>query len=133
MKSTVETNLLTQTFVSSQAVPLIAAQRIPTAVVRGERNASVKMLRLRLASIKSIQRITKVRHAICKKNLQLPLATILKTCVHVMRRFCLNMVAAQMTRLAKWNFLHRYAVDPESTHTFPHTCNLFPTFTNIRG
>ncbi len=37
-------------------------QRMPEAIVRGERNASVKQLRLRLASVKSIQRITKVLH-----------------------------------------------------------------------
>jgi hypothetical protein len=49
----------------AQVVPLLAAQRIPAAVVRGERNASVKSLRLRLASIKSIQRITKVHTTFC--------------------------------------------------------------------
>jgi hypothetical protein len=38
----------------------VITQRMPEAVVRGERNASVKQLRLRLASVKSIQRITKV-------------------------------------------------------------------------
>ena len=46
----------------------VITQRLPEAVVRGERNASVKQLRLRLASVKSIQRITKVRNicmAIC--------------------------------------------------------------------
>ena len=38
----------------------VIQQRLPEAVVRGDRNASVKQLRLRLASVKSIQRITKV-------------------------------------------------------------------------
>ena len=41
-------------------LPQVITQRMPEAVVRGERNASVKQLRLRLASVKSIQRITKV-------------------------------------------------------------------------
>eukprot|EP00281_Chroomonas_sp_CCMP1168_P020316 CAMPEP_0206227760 /NCGR_PEP_ID=MMETSP0047_2-20121206/8799_1 /ASSEMBLY_ACC=CAM_ASM_000192 /TAXON_ID=195065 /ORGANISM="Chroomonas mesostigmatica_cf, Strain CCMP1168" /LENGTH=317 /DNA_ID=CAMNT_0053650941 /DNA_START=21 /DNA_END=974 /DNA_ORIENTATION=- len=55
-----------------QAVPMVAAQRmpIPMAVVRGERNASVKALRLRLASVKSIQRITKTMKMVAAAKLK---------------------------------------------------------------
>jgi hypothetical protein len=49
-------------------LPQVITQRMPEAVVRGERNASVKQLRLRLASVKSIQRITKVCILECKKH-----------------------------------------------------------------
>jgi hypothetical protein len=47
-----------------------AVQRMPEAVVRGERDASVKALRLRLASVKSIQRITKTMKMVAAAKLK---------------------------------------------------------------
>jgi ATP synthase F1 gamma subunit len=60
-------------FASSVAAPVfrsVITQRMPEAVVRGDRNASVKQLRLRLASVKSIQRITKTMKMVAAAKLK---------------------------------------------------------------
>ncbi|KAJ1494015.1 hypothetical protein T484DRAFT_1766899 [Baffinella frigidus] len=46
------------------------AQRLPRAVVAGERNVSVKQLRLRLAAVTSIQRITKTMKMVAAAKLK---------------------------------------------------------------
>eukprot|EP00287_Rhodomonas_sp_CCMP768_P011403 CAMPEP_0196727906 /NCGR_PEP_ID=MMETSP1091-20130531/8770_1 /TAXON_ID=302021 /ORGANISM="Rhodomonas sp., Strain CCMP768" /LENGTH=137 /DNA_ID=CAMNT_0042070589 /DNA_START=77 /DNA_END=487 /DNA_ORIENTATION=- len=59
------------TFAAARAITPIV-QRMPAAevIARGERNASVKALRLRLASVKSIQRITKTMKMVAAAKLK---------------------------------------------------------------
>eukprot|EP00960_Hanusia_phi_P013962 409959-Hanusia_phi.AAC.1 len=49
---------------------ILATTRLPDAVVRGERNASLKQLRIRLAAVKSIQRITKTMKMVAAAKLK---------------------------------------------------------------
>eukprot|EP00292_Cryptomonas_paramecium_P033579 CAMPEP_0113663720 /NCGR_PEP_ID=MMETSP0038_2-20120614/1316_1 /TAXON_ID=2898 /ORGANISM="Cryptomonas paramecium" /LENGTH=318 /DNA_ID=CAMNT_0000578813 /DNA_START=23 /DNA_END=979 /DNA_ORIENTATION=+ /assembly_acc=CAM_ASM_000170 len=56
--------------VGVSALRSVIAQKLPEAVVRGERNASVKQLRLRVASVKSIQRITKTMKMVAAAKLK---------------------------------------------------------------
>ena len=73
-------------------VLLATTTRLPDAVVRGERNASLKQLRIRLAAVKSIQRITKTMKMVAAAKLKGFQGRMFEVCLLNDRASCLLMM-----------------------------------------